>query len=90
VCWLGMSILGAQVRRTETTDEKANSAVLGTYFLNEQLGTLGKLGCAICLIGSVIIVLHAPADEQIDRIDEMLNFAVQPGLSIPRPSCNSC
>ncbi|KAF8253606.1 DUF803-domain-containing protein [Wilcoxina mikolae CBS 423.85] len=55
-------------------------AVLGTYFLNEQLGTLGKLGCAICLIGSVIIVLHAPADEQIDRIDEMLNFALQPGF----------
>jgi hypothetical protein len=35
------------------------------------------------LIGSVIIVLHAPADEQIDRIDEMLNFALQPGLLLP-------
>ena len=54
--------------------------MLGTYFLKETLGTLGKLGCAICLIGSVIIVLHAPADEEIDRIDEMLNYAIQPGL----------
>ena len=35
-------------------------AVLGSYFLDEQLGLLGKIGCAICLIGSVIIVLHAP------------------------------
>src|SRR3954447_6767613 len=28
-------------------------AVLGSYFLKEELGTLGKLGCATCLIGSV-------------------------------------
>jgi len=59
------------------------SAVLGTYFLKEELGTLGKLGCAICLIGSVIIVLHAPPDEEIDRIDEILHYAIQPGVSIP-------
>lgn len=47
---------------------------------------MGKMGCAICLIGSVIIVLHAPADQEIDRIDEMLNYAIQPGarLSLPR------
>jgi drug/metabolite transporter (DMT)-like permease len=57
------------------------SAVLGTYFLKEELGTLGKLGCAICLIGSVIIVLHAPPDEEIDRIDEMLQYAIQPGMA---------
>lgn len=56
------------------------SAVLGTYFLKEELGTLGKLGCALCLIGSVIIVLHAPGDENIERIDEILNYAIQPGL----------
>ncbi|KAA8894629.1 DUF803 domain membrane protein [Sphaerosporella brunnea] len=55
-------------------------AVLGTYFLKEELGTLGKLGCAICLIGSVIIVLHAPPDQEIDRIDEMLQYAIQPGF----------
>lgn len=69
----------------ETLTDGTNSAVLGTYFLKETLGTLGKLGCAICLIGSVIIVLHAPADEQIDRIDEMLNYAIQPGLLCPFP-----
>jgi len=56
------------------------SAVLGAYFLEEELGTLGKLGCAICLIGSVIIVLHAPADKEIERIDEILHFAIQPGF----------
>ena len=57
----------------------ASSAVLGAYFLNEELGTLGKLGCAICLIGSVIIVLHAPPDGNIETVDEILNYAIQPG-----------
>jgi hypothetical protein len=54
-------------------------AVLGSYFLKEALGTLGKLGCAICLIGSVIIVLHAPPDKEIKTIDEILHYALQPG-----------
>ena len=54
-------------------------AVLSSYFLDEILGTLGKLGSAICLIGAVIIVLHAPADEDISTIDEILHDAIQPG-----------
>lgn len=40
---------------------------------------MGKLGCAICLIGSVIIVLHAPPDQEVSTIDEILNYAIQPG-----------
>jgi len=55
-------------------------AVLGSYFLNEELGVLGRLGSAICLIGAVIIVLHAPPDEDIKTIDQILNYAIQPGM----------
>ncbi|KAL6895070.1 magnesium transporter NIPA domain-containing protein [Trichoderma evansii] len=55
-------------------------AVLGSYFLDEELGTLGKLGSAICLIGAVIIVLHAPPDEEIETVDEILHYAIQPGF----------
>ncbi|KAG6040528.1 hypothetical protein E4U41_000241 [Claviceps citrina] len=55
-------------------------AVLGSYFLNEELGTLGKLGSAICLIGAVVIVLHAPADEDIQTIDQILDYALRPGF----------
>ena len=54
-------------------------AVLGAYFLDEELGVLGKLGCAICLIGSVIIVLHAPPDEEIETVDQILHYALYPG-----------
>lgn len=57
-------------------------AVLGSYFLKEELGTLGKLGCAICLIGSVIIVLHAPPDKEITDVQEILNYALRPGKLI--------
>lgn len=54
-------------------------AVLGSYFLNESLGTLGKLGSAICLIGAVVIVLHAPPDVDIETVDQILHYAIQPG-----------
>jgi len=57
--------------------DNGNRAVLGSYFLGERLGTLGKLGCAICLIGSVVIVLHAPPDTPVETIDEILNYAIQ-------------
>ncbi len=53
--------------------------MLGAYFLKEELGTLGKLGCAICLLGSVIIVLHAPPDEEIENVGEILDYALRPG-----------
>ncbi|KAK2762225.1 hypothetical protein FQN54_001235 [Arachnomyces sp. PD_36] len=57
-------------------------AVLGAYFLKERLGTLGKMGCAMCLLGSVIIVLHAPPDKEIETIERMLDYALQPGFLI--------
>ncbi|ORY63553.1 DUF803 domain-containing protein [Pseudomassariella vexata] len=55
-------------------------AVLSSYFLKEELGTLGKLGCAICLLGAIVIVLHAPPDEEIQTIDQILQYAIQPGF----------
>ena len=55
-------------------------AVLAAIFLKEELGVLGKLGCALCLLGSVIIVLHAPADRDVQTVDEILAFALAPGF----------
>ena len=64
-------------------------AVLGSYILKEELGTLGKLGSAICLIGAVIIVLHAPPDEEIVNLDQILQYAIQPGMSSAQ-AANRC
>lgn len=57
-------------------------AVLGSYFLGERLGILGKVGCAICLVGSVVIVLHAPPDKDLENIDELLHYALMPAFLI--------
>jgi hypothetical protein len=57
-------------------------AVLGSYILKETLGLLGKIGCAICLIGSVIIVLHAPPDEEVESVDKILDLAIKPGTCL--------
>ncbi|KII91293.1 hypothetical protein PLICRDRAFT_51462 [Plicaturopsis crispa FD-325 SS-3] len=55
-------------------------AVLASFLLNEELGHLGRVGCALCLIGSLIIVLHAPEDKEVQTVDEILHFAIQPGF----------
>jgi len=55
-------------------------AILASYLLEEELGHLGRLGCTICILGSLIIVLHAPADKDIQTVDEVLRYAVQPGF----------
>ncbi|CAG8523098.1 10566_t:CDS:2 [Racocetra persica] len=54
-------------------------AVLASLFLKENLGRIGTVGCGLCLIGSINIVIHAPADRDILTVDEILAFALQPG-----------
>lgn len=56
-------------------------AILASFLLNEELGHLGRVGCTLCLLGSLIIVLHAPEDKPIETVDEILHYAVQPGTS---------
>ena len=53
--------------------------ILGAYILKERLSALGKLGCALCLVGSVLIVVNAPPDKEVKTVNEILDFAVQPG-----------
>jgi len=55
-------------------------AVLASFLLNEHLGHLGRLGCTLCLLGSIIIVLHAPEDKPVDTIDVYLEYALRPGF----------
>ncbi|KAI0778769.1 DUF803-domain-containing protein [Trametes elegans] len=55
-------------------------AILASFLLNEKLGHLGRVGCSLCLLGSLIIVLHAPPDKEIETVDEILHFALQPGM----------
>ncbi|KAM0749463.1 DUF803-domain-containing protein [Meredithblackwellia eburnea MCA 4105] len=55
-------------------------AVLAAIFLKERLGRLGVSGCSLCLVGSIIIILHAPEDREVTTVDEILGYALQPGF----------
>lgn len=47
------------------------SAILSSYFLKEKLNIHGKLGCVLCVLGSTVMVIHAPEEEEITSLDEM-------------------
>ncbi|KAE9390308.1 DUF803-domain-containing protein [Gymnopus androsaceus JB14] len=55
-------------------------AVAASLMLGEHLGHLGRVGCTLSLIGSLMIVINAPEDKPIDTIDQMLDYAAQPAF----------
>lgn len=55
-------------------------AILASFLLHEELGKMGKIGCTLCAVGTVIIVLHAPQDKEVETVDEILNYALAPGV----------
>ncbi|KAH8102237.1 DUF803-domain-containing protein [Cristinia sonorae] len=57
-------------------------AILASFLLNEELGHIGRVGCTLCLLGSLVIVLHAPPDKDIQTVDEILHYALQPGFML--------
>ncbi|KAI9314474.1 magnesium transporter [Dichotomocladium elegans] len=57
-------------------------AILATVFLKERLGIIGIIGCLLSLIGAVIIILHAPEDPQVDSVEELVSYMIQPGFLV--------
>ncbi|KJK74137.1 hypothetical protein H634G_10508 [Metarhizium anisopliae BRIP 53293] len=55
-------------------------AVMGSFLLNEQLGPVGRSGIAICLLGAVLVIIHAPPEQPVETIDQILDYALQPGF----------
>ncbi|KDN46272.1 DUF803-domain-containing protein [Tilletiaria anomala UBC 951] len=55
-------------------------AILASFILNEELGRIGRVGCTLCLVGTLIIILNAPEDKEIKTVDEILNYAIQPAF----------
>ncbi|CAN8208399.1 unnamed protein product [Coccothraustes coccothraustes] len=47
------------------------SAILSSYFLNEKLNIHGKLGCVLSILGSTVMVIHAPEEEEVTSLEEM-------------------
>ncbi|CAD5221079.1 unnamed protein product [Bursaphelenchus okinawaensis] len=47
------------------------TAVLSSRMLKERLNLLGKIGCAICLLGSTTIVIHSPKEEEVSTMEDL-------------------
>ncbi|KAJ1888761.1 hypothetical protein LPJ66_008405, partial [Kickxella alabastrina] len=52
-------------------------AILASMFLGERISVVGKSGCALCLLGSVIVVLNAPRDGDIESIEQIMHMVMQ-------------
>ncbi|KAF8800789.1 DUF803-domain-containing protein [Phlegmacium glaucopus] len=92
--WLGMSmmILGelcnfaayAFVEALVVTPLGALSvvvcAILSSIFLKEKLTFFGWLGCALCILGSVIIALNGPQEPTIGKITVFQKLFLAPGF----------
>ena len=61
-----------------TTVYFIGSAILAHFLLKEKLGKLGILGCVLCMVGSTIIVLHAPGEHDISSVGQIWELATQP------------
>ena len=55
------------------------SAVLAHLVLKERLNIFGILGCILCIVGSITIVLHAPEEQPITSLLQVWRLALQPG-----------
>ncbi|KAI7883917.1 DUF803-domain-containing protein [Lichtheimia hyalospora FSU 10163] len=65
------------------------SAVLSSFFLKERLNFQGKVGCVQCILGAVVIVLHAPEEgttdttiENFKRLMLSVGFLVYAGIAV--------
>ncbi|XP_043713974.1 probable magnesium transporter NIPA6 isoform X2 [Telopea speciosissima] len=54
------------------------SAVLAHILLKEKLTKMGILGCVLCIVGSTVIVLHAPVESTLTSVEEIWVLATQP------------
>ncbi|VDQ02055.1 unnamed protein product [Trichobilharzia regenti] len=54
------------------------STLLSVRYLNEHLNCISGIGCCICLLGSTLVVLHAPKEQNLTSLQEMLTRATYP------------
>ncbi|KAM3601229.1 uncharacterized protein V6R79_009407 [Siganus canaliculatus] len=58
------------------------SAVLSSHLLGEVLNVVGKLGCLLCVLGSVLLVIHAPQEQEVTSLRDMTDKLLQPGFLV--------
>ncbi|KAI3780924.1 hypothetical protein L2E82_10917 [Cichorium intybus] len=58
------------------------SAFLAHFLLKERLKRMGILGCVSCIVGSIVIVIHAPSEHTPTSVEEIWNLAIEPAFLI--------
>uniref|UniRef100_A0AAV2J8A3 Magnesium transporter n=1 Tax=Knipowitschia caucasica TaxID=637954 RepID=A0AAV2J8A3_KNICA len=58
------------------------SAVLASHLLGEVLNLIGKFGCLLCVLGSVLLVIHAPQEQEVTSLQEMSDKLLEPGFLV--------
>ncbi|KAL8597036.1 hypothetical protein ACOMHN_055629 [Nucella lapillus] len=58
------------------------SAILASRVLKEKLNLLGKLGCLLCVLGSTVMVIHSPREQEVASIDQLKDMVLQPGFIV--------
>ncbi|XP_067150297.1 magnesium transporter NIPA2 isoform X2 [Apteryx mantelli] len=66
----------------EEPHEVQQSAILSSYFLNEKLNLHGKIGCLLSILGSTVMVIHAPQEEEVETLNEMSHKLGDPGFVV--------
>ncbi|KAF3922066.1 hypothetical protein ABW20_dc0108194 [Dactylellina cionopaga] len=56
------------------------TAILSSIFLKERLSFVGKAGCFVCVVGSVIIAVNAPEQSAVSDIQDMKRYIIAPGF----------
>jgi hypothetical protein len=41
---------------------------------------MGVLGCVLCIVGSTVIILHAPEEQTPSSVAQIWHLATQPGI----------
>lgn len=58
------------------------SALLSSRVLKERLNLLGKVGCGLAIIGSTIMVIHSPKEQEVANMAELEDKLKQPGFIV--------
>uniref|UniRef100_A0A8B9B8R6 NIPA magnesium transporter 2 n=1 Tax=Anser brachyrhynchus TaxID=132585 RepID=A0A8B9B8R6_9AVES len=68
--------------RMAVVGRAAVHAVLSSTFLNEQLNVHGKIGCLLSILGSTVMVIHAPQEEEVSSLESMAEKLKDPGFIV--------
>ncbi|XP_076446792.1 magnesium transporter NIPA2-like isoform X2 [Babylonia areolata] len=58
------------------------SAVLASRVLKERLNLLGKVGCLLCVLGSTIMVIHSPKEQEVGSMEDLKAMVAEPAFVV--------